>query len=115
MKTFIAALALAGLVSFPAFAQSFDPAVGSGNIAPNYAAPAYETVQRDARSPAAAFASVTPFGTPGLNHGAQARGSDRASSIRECSGLAAPYRQTTWGNMDSHLFRSCMASHGQPE
>jgi hypothetical protein len=34
MKTIIAAAGLATLIAFPAFAQSYDPSVGSGNIAP---------------------------------------------------------------------------------
>jgi len=32
MKTLIAALALASLVATPAFAQSYDPSIGTGNI-----------------------------------------------------------------------------------
>jgi hypothetical protein len=36
MKTFIAAVALATLVASPAFAQSYDPDLGSGNITPPY-------------------------------------------------------------------------------
>jgi opacity protein-like surface antigen len=33
MKKLLAAVALATLIASPAFAQSFDPSVGSGNIA----------------------------------------------------------------------------------
>jgi hypothetical protein len=36
MKTFLAAVALATLVASPAFAQSYDPDFGSGNITPPY-------------------------------------------------------------------------------
>jgi len=32
MSKLIAAVALATLVAFPAFAQSYDPSVGSGNV-----------------------------------------------------------------------------------
>jgi len=34
MSKLIAAVALATLVAFPAFAQSYDPSVGSGNVNP---------------------------------------------------------------------------------
>jgi len=34
MKTLVTAMVLATLVASPSFAQSFDPDVGSGNIAP---------------------------------------------------------------------------------
>jgi hypothetical protein len=36
MKTFLAAVALATLVASPAFSQSYDPDVGTGNITPPY-------------------------------------------------------------------------------
>ena len=36
MKLFVAALALASLAASPAFAQAYDPSVGSGNIVPPY-------------------------------------------------------------------------------
>ena len=34
MKMLVAAVALATLVASPAFAQSYDPDIGSGNVAP---------------------------------------------------------------------------------
>jgi hypothetical protein len=66
MRTLIAALTFAGLLAFPAFAQS-------------------------------------------------SAGTARDVTVRECSVLAAPYRQPTWGNMDIHQYRTCMAQHGQVE
>jgi hypothetical protein len=41
MKMLAAAVALAALVASPAFAQSYDPDIGTGNIAPPSDDPAY--------------------------------------------------------------------------
>jgi hypothetical protein len=40
---------------------------------------------------------------------------DRARSLHECTTLAAPFGESTWGNTESDIYRSCMARHGQPE
>jgi len=40
---------------------------------------------------------------------------DRARALRECSAVAAPYKEITWNNWEFDLYRSCMAQHGQPE
>ena len=54
MKKFITVAALATVLASPAFAQSYDPDLGSGNIAPNYSAePGYNPDH-------AAFARVHP-------------------------------------------------------
>jgi hypothetical protein len=39
----------------------------------------------------------------------------RAAAINECSRLAARYPQHDWGNTEIHLYRTCMAQHGQRE
>jgi hypothetical protein len=39
----------------------------------------------------------------------------RAAAIQECSRLAARYPQHEWGNTEIHLYRTCMARHGQQE
>ena len=41
MRTTIAAVALATIIASPALAQSYDPSVGSGNIAAQVTAPRY--------------------------------------------------------------------------
>jgi len=133
MKTLIASLALASVLAFPAFAQSYDPDLGTGNIAAGIEAPvspseahgAYAQVPNkttaDARrvsgqggvrlqSPYAAYASVTPFGSP-----ANATASPRDAAVRDCNVLAAPYRESTWGTMQIQLYRTCMAQHGDAE
>jgi hypothetical protein len=63
MKTLITAAAFATVLAFPAFAQSYDPDLGSGNIAP----PAYTQAPGSAYD---AFARV-PDHVPaaGANHG----------------------------------------------
>jgi hypothetical protein len=45
----------------------------------------------------------------------QSGGTARASAVRECSGVAAPYREPTWGNFEIYLYRSCMSQRGQVE
>jgi hypothetical protein len=39
----------------------------------------------------------------------------RAAALRVCSRLAARYPQHEWGNTEIHLYRTCMARHGQQE
>jgi len=54
MKKLIMAAALATVLASPAFAQAYDPDVGSGNIAPNY------SVEPGNDADHAAFARVHP-------------------------------------------------------
>ena len=39
----------------------------------------------------------------------------RAAALQACNRLAARYPIHEWGNTQIHLYRSCMARHGQPE
>ena len=39
----------------------------------------------------------------------------RAAAIQQCNRLAARYPLHDWGNTQIHLYRSCMAQHGQQE
>jgi len=39
----------------------------------------------------------------------------RAAAIHECNRLAARYPLHDWGNTQIHLYRTCMARHGQQE
>ena len=41
--------------------------------------------------------------------------SARASAIRECSGKANSFSQTTWGMTQSAMYRSCMMERGHME
>ena len=40
---------------------------------------------------------------------------ERAKALRECNALVAPFKDYTWGNTQSDVYRSCMTQHGQPE
>src|SRR4051794_1450971 len=117
MKTLIAAVAFGIVMAFSAFntafAQSYDPDLGSGNITvwgqtssdPTSAgggqAALARILPRAARthSVQSAFAAVTPFGTPSVEQNARKAPSagTREASIRECATGAAPYKQSTWG------------------
>ena len=117
MKKLILAAALASVFISPALAQSYNPDVGTGNIAPHYAAPALPGGLGDARSqsPYAAYGAVTPQGFPAAKNNGQSVAAGRAASVKECSILAGQYKETTHGNMDIFQFRACMAQHGQVE
>src|SRR5262245_32385766 len=120
MKTFIATLLLAGLVAFPAFAQSYDPDLGSGNIAPyspstTYSGNVAQRVPGGSGSPTAAYASVTPFGTPAAGNSGKQSASARDDALRACSVISRRFTQTTWGNMDIQQHRACMVQYGQVE
>ena len=121
MKTFIAGLALASLLAFPAFAQSYDPDVGSGNIvswsdAQHVSGSIARVVPGGTGAATSAYGAVTPFGTPGQGQTSRAQpNTGREQALRECSAAAAPYKSTTWGHMEIHQYRTCMAVHGQAE
>jgi hypothetical protein len=126
MKTFIAAIALVAALASPAFAQSYDPDLGTGNIA-QFQAPASQSAAQSAlaqvrpgapaghrgarvTSPYSAYNAVTPFGSP-----TNAKNAARDTAVRECSVLAAPYKEMTWGTMQIQQYRSCMAQYGHAE
>ncbi len=132
MKKLIVAVALAAAFASPAFAQSYDPDLGSGNIV-QFAAPASQSAAQSSfaqvrpgaaaathranrgagarvTSPYSAYNAVTPFGSP-----AKATNAARETAVRDCSVLAAPYREMTWGTMQIHQYRTCMAKHGHAE
>ena len=62
---------------------------------------------------AALWLTAAPIG------GAVAQGSQisaaRAAALQECNRLAARYPLHDWGNTQIHLYRTCMARHGQQE
>ena len=39
----------------------------------------------------------------------------RAAALQECNRLAQRYPLHEWGNTQIHLYRACMARHGQQE
>jgi hypothetical protein len=55
------------------------------------------------------IASAVAQGAPGQISAA------RAAALQACNRLAARYPLHEWGNTQIHLYRSCMARHGQPE
>ena len=59
MKMLVAGAALATLVASPAFAQSYDPSLGTGNIVPNYSTTYTNSVAPHSHG---AFARVVPGG-----------------------------------------------------
>ncbi len=105
--------ALVVLLAAPAFAQTLGHARGTAAKAQasdesGFAWRGYGS-GRDA--PLQAFGAVTPFGSP--NEGPA--GGSRDAALRACSAKSRKYTQTTWGNMDMHQHRSCMAQHGHME
>jgi hypothetical protein len=41
--------------------------------------------------------------------------SAREEALRDCSAKAGRMSQSTWGDHQIHMYRSCMAQHGQQE
>ncbi len=77
-----------------------------------------------AASPASAAQRRAVHPNPGHAANAQAVDGDlgeaamtkaREDAIRECSEKAGKMLQTTWGNTQSIMYRTCMAGHGQAE
>ncbi len=54
------------------------------------------------------LASAVAQGAPGLS-------AARAAALQECNRLAQRYPIHEWGNTQIHLYRTCMARHGQQE
>jgi hypothetical protein len=54
-------------------------------------------------------ASAVAQGAPGQISAA------RAAALQECNRLAQRYPIHEWGNTQIHLYRTCMARHGQQE
>jgi hypothetical protein len=113
MKMLVVGAALATLVASPAFAQGYDPDVGTIAWSAYQGGPAaFARVGPRAiryRSPHNAYGAVTPFGSPGERHVSAAR----AAAIHQCSAVAARYTEYTWGVQEIQLYRACMAEHGQ--
>jgi hypothetical protein len=119
MRKFLAIIALTMAFASPAFAQSYNPDIGSGNIVQ---VPGGQTAwsgipQGAARGGAtSAYGAVTPFGSPGAAQPRQSGASSaREAALRECSAMGRRYTQTTWGTMELHQFRTCMAQRGHAE
>jgi hypothetical protein len=76
---------------------------------------------------AAAIATAAPAKSPAADPGHAAPTSevlidgivrmspDSAKALRECNGLAASFRDYSWGITQSDIYRSCEARHGQSE
>jgi len=108
----VAGAALAALVAAPASAQRQGigenaPQVNTrvhpeGTQARRYAVPHRA---RHARSAYGARAEVSPGDSLGA----------RDAAMRECTELSRKYGETTWGQMQIQVQRSCMAERGFPE
>jgi hypothetical protein len=55
------------------------------------------------------IASAVAQGAPGQISAA------RAAALQQCNRLAQRYPLHEWGNTQIHLYRTCMARHGQQE
>ena len=110
----VAGAALAALVASPASAQGQGigenaPQINTrvhpeGTRARGYAVPHHA---RHARSAYGARAQASEFGALGDG--------GRDAAMRQCTELSRKYGETTWGQMQVQVQRSCMAEHGLPE
>jgi len=83
----------------------------SGRPAPNLFAKA--TTKLLLATTIAAF-SLTMAPSTGAAANGQISGA-RAAALQECNRLAQRYPIHEWGNTQIHLYRTCMARHGQQE
>ena len=113
MKRIMMATALVALLGAPAFAQTLGHARGTAakTQASDQSGYAWSGYGSGRDSPLQAFGAVTPFGSPTNTPD----GGSRETTLRQCSTESRKYTQTTWGNMDMHQHRACMAQHGQME
>jgi hypothetical protein len=47
--------------------------------------------------------------------GAEGVTGSRAKAIQDCMGTSGKFSQSSWGNTQVQLYRSCMAGHGEVE
>jgi hypothetical protein len=50
-------------------------------------------------------------GAPGV----EGMSGSRAKAIQDCMGTSGKFSQSSWGNTQVQLYRSCMAGHGEVE
>jgi hypothetical protein len=68
------------------------------------------------RSGRSAYGALTPGSAPlAAPQTAKRTSSDREVAIRECNSARSGYSQMSWGVRSDQIYRSCMASRGQPE
>jgi len=105
MATAVAALVSVPAVSVPAYAQSFAPGPGIGDIQASRPAPTrvHRGVphHRSARNAYASFAAPESAG--------------REAAIRDCNAAAAKTYAVRDSNWSISAYRACMVEHGQPE
>jgi hypothetical protein len=104
MKKLIAAAALAALVATPAFGQTLRGATPERGAFPAGDNPTGNPARSRGRD---AFTARAQAGGPGAG--------GRDEVLRDCAGKSRPYAESTWGTLQMHEWRSCMAEHGQPE
>jgi len=99
----------AALLCSAAFAQDVGPRPGTGSKAQSSDHPAFawRGYGSGNDAPYRAFGAVNP--REGLNSAA------REPALRECAETSRKYTESTWGHMQMHQWRTCMAAHGQPE
>jgi hypothetical protein len=59
--------------------------------------------------------AVIAFASPSFAESNGGGSAARAAAIRACSVAATKYTEYTWGDMEIHQYRACMAQHGQKE
>jgi len=47
--------------------------------------------------------------------GVEGMSGSRAKAIQDCMGMSGKFSQSSWGNTQVQLYRSCMAGHGETE
>ncbi len=58
---------------------------------------------------------LTALASPSFAQREEHMNSKRAAAIHDCSMKAQKLPQTTWGEAQGHMYRSCMMEHGEQE
>jgi len=58
---------------------------------------------------------LTALATPSFAQRAEHISAKRAAAVHDCSMKAQKLPQTTWGDAQGAMFRSCMMEHGEQE
>jgi hypothetical protein len=59
--------------------------------------------------------SLTALASPSFAQREEHMNSKRAAAVHDCSMRAQKLPQTTWGEAQNHMYRSCMMEHGEQE
>ena len=95
------------MISFTKVTAALVLGVALAGASPAFAAQRVHNSGHNARAQAVQSEQAAP-GVDGVS-------GSRAKAIQDCMGTSGKFSQSTWGNTQVQLYRSCMAGHGEVE